>query len=186
MQAPGILDTRNKAVSSWACNPFLILWWIKLTGTILAPPPPPIRHTDVHIDNFSFIFTMKIVFISLYFHCFTDLVLSLIQESVLDPPSVGGGLLVTDKGRSAFRSANHCQGQLQTAQSVTLTRTNMYVMYNRQQIWHASDLRRLRLWRVYYGFINCDILWSCSWNNTLPPWRPKCVYSCTGPQDVIT
>jgi len=30
-------------------------------------------------------------------------------------------LLLTRKGRSAFRNANHCQGQLQTPQSVTLS-----------------------------------------------------------------
>jgi len=29
-------------------------------------------------------------------------------------------LLVTSKGRSAFRSANHCQGQLQTPQSLSV------------------------------------------------------------------
>ena len=44
----------------------------------------------------------------------------LTRENTVDLYSLGGGLLVAGKGRSAFRSVNYSQGQLQTAQLVTL------------------------------------------------------------------
>ena len=46
--------------------------------------------------------------------------LSLTHENAADLHSMGGGLLVTNKERSAFPSANNSQGQLQTPQSVTV------------------------------------------------------------------
>jgi len=46
------------------------------------------------------------------------LVLSLTQEKVFDLHSFGGGVLVTKKGRSTVANPMHCQGQLQTPQSV--------------------------------------------------------------------
>ena len=47
-------------------------------------------------------------------------VLPLTQGHAVDLHSVCGGLLDTNKGRSASPSANHCQGQMQNRQSVTL------------------------------------------------------------------
>jgi len=44
----------------------------------------------------------------------------LTRENTADLHSLGGGLLVAGKGRSAFPSVKYCQGQLQTAQLVTL------------------------------------------------------------------
>lgn len=46
--------------------------------------------------------------------------LSLIEEHEVDLHSMGGGLLVTNKGWSAFPSTNDCQGHLQTSQSLAV------------------------------------------------------------------
>jgi len=43
-----------------------------------------------------------------------------LHTTAIDLHSVGGGLLVTNKGESAFPKANHYQGQLQTLQRVTV------------------------------------------------------------------
>jgi type III secretory pathway component EscV len=49
---------------------------------------------------------------------FIVLLLSLNLEKVFDLHSFCGALLVTEKGRLALASAKHCEGQLQTPQSV--------------------------------------------------------------------
>ena len=48
------------------------------------------------------------------------MLLSLTQENAVDLHAEGGGLQVTDKGRSAFSSPNHCQGQLRSPLTVTV------------------------------------------------------------------
>jgi hypothetical protein len=47
-------------------------------------------------------------------------VLCLTQENAVDLHSASGGLKLSNKGQSTFLRANHCQGQLQTPQSVTV------------------------------------------------------------------
>jgi hypothetical protein len=43
-----------------------------------------------------------------------------VQGNAVDLHSVGGGVMIKNRERSAFPSANHYQGQLQTPQSVTV------------------------------------------------------------------
>jgi len=50
-------------------------------------------------------------------------------------------LLVTCKGRQAFRRARHCQGQLQTPQSVTAV--DFCTLSNRQQSVTERDHRNM-------------------------------------------
>jgi hypothetical protein len=60
-------------------------------------------------------------------------VLGLAQEIALGLLRFGAGLLVTNKGRSAFPRANHRQGQMQTPQSVrvlTLRNVKCDIKYN--------------------------------------------------------
>jgi len=52
--------------------------------------------------------------------CGTIYVHFLTRENAVDLHGFGLGLLVAGKGSSALPSVNYCQGQLQTAQLVTL------------------------------------------------------------------
>ena len=56
-------------------------------------------------------------------------VLSLTQENAVDLYSMNGGLLLTNKERSAFPRANYCQGQLQTPRSVNAQVTKLLIIH---------------------------------------------------------
>ena len=58
----------------------------------------------------------------------TSYVHSLFQDIAVDLRRVSGGLLVKNKGRLASPSVNHCQGQLQTPQSVTEFCLSWYIL----------------------------------------------------------